>query len=297
MLNACSGSVAPQSHRQRPVVPTAPRSVICSTPPAVKDVVAPPIKAGRTTFQKIGLADIQPGDIGFQVQRRQRNFKQFWITVGGRWAAWRRPVRSDPYVVHSFVVVEPHPCTKQLHTVDGAGDNYTGINDVMMSFGPTKVRVVPGGRYVFFRARDLDLSARILQGARNWAQPQAHNFGYRRAVESPFHSLRFDKRARRRMAVLAPQARIHGAPKRANGEKFKMSCGEFVANVIATAVISKWQDEHPHAQGDNLLQGLYTGALGKDFAVDTKGVHPAQLESMVENANFWQPVGYLTENG
>jgi hypothetical protein len=301
-VSASTISVPPQPvavlPAARPVSPaTAERTVTPARAPPTS--LSPPLTVGRTQFQRIGLGDLQAGDIGFQVQRHQRNFRQFWITVGGHWAAWRRKrhTPTNPWVVHTFIVVQPHPERLQVHTIDGAGDNYTGINHVCMDF-VEKVRVVPGGRYIFFRARDLALRSRILEIASNWAAPNSRNFGVARAVAGPFHSTRFDARAARRTLHLYHQAGVPRAPRRQRGQHvFKMSCSEFVFNVIASAAMTQWQARHPRAAGEAVLQGLCTGPLGGTFAVDAKGVHPPHLAALLEDGRFWRPVGYVTEDG
>ena len=159
MIRSLSPIAAPAAYTLPP--PPDPQAPLPDQLHAAPVVHGAPLQVNRTAFNRITLADLQPGDIGFQLQRSARDFKQFWITVGGRYATWRRRkfMPTDPFVVHAFVVVKPHPKSMRLHTIDGASDNYTGIDDLMMNFGANKFRVVPKARYVFFRANEPDLSA------------------------------------------------------------------------------------------------------------------------------------------
>jgi hypothetical protein len=70
-----------------------------------------------------------------------------------------------------------------------------------------------------------------------------------------------------------------------------------VANVIAVAAMQEWRAAHPQAPGDQALQGLCNGPLADTFRVDAKSVHPPHLEALLEDSRFWQPVGYVTEDG
>ncbi|HET6345607.1 MAG TPA: hypothetical protein VFH51_11795, partial [Myxococcota bacterium] len=105
-------------------------------------------------------------------------------------------------------------------------------------------------------------------------------------------------RAARRALHLYRQAGVRGAPRALDGRHvFKMSCSEFIFNVIASAAMAEGQARHPEVQGEGALQALCAGPLGGTFAVDAKGIHPPHLAALLEDARFWQPVGYVTEDG
>jgi hypothetical protein len=253
----------------------------------------------KTTFQRVSLDDLRPGDIGFQYQPKNRNFRQFWITVGGTLCNLWRKKSCDPYVVHSFIVVKGDAAHNQLRTVDGAGNAYRNIDEVCMDFN-SGAHVPPHAEYFFYRPVDPQMGPRVVQIARNWASPGEHNFSIRQASVSPFHKTRFGPKAQATTLSLFAQSNTKAPPKTAPGgaKVQKMMCSGFVISVCQAATLSLYRERAGAAQGgESLLKGLRHGPQGKLFAVDPAGSNPPFIQARLEGSAYWRPVGFVTNKG
>lgn len=258
------------------------------------------ITAGRTTFARCSLTDLQPGDVAFQFLPAHRNFRQFWIAVGGHisnfWRPWNH---GDASVLHAFVVTGVDPPRRAIYGVDAAGGDLEDISEVELNFA-TRARVVEGAQYFFYRPTDPGMAKYMVTTAYNWASPGLHNFSIAHAVRGPFQSMRATQNTWDRALFFLHNADIRAPLFYPNTcTLYKMMCSEFVANVCQTATLLRWRELHPQYSddGSQLLRGLYDGPTGDAFAVNAAGVTPPLLHRRMEDCPGMQPVGWVNDQG
>ena len=295
------GASAATSPLQGALTPPAPQRVAVAQLPATLGVTqSGTLTAGRTTFARCRLADLQPGDITFQYLSGNRNFRQFWINFGGQVSnLWRPWNRADASVMHAFVVTGVDPARHAIYGVDAAGGDLEDISEVELNF-ETGARVVPGAQYFFYRPTSPAVAQYIVSTAINWASPGLHNFSIPHAVRGPFQSFRPTRNTWQRALFFLQNAGVH-APLVYPGTHvlYKMMCSEFVANVCQAATLLAWRETHPEYQFDTaqLLRGLYDGATGDAFAVNAAGITPPLLHLRMEQSAGMRPVGFVNDQG